>query len=333
MDQVVRHACPRGTWEVVEAVPDRRLRPGVRCYRGFRFALDEVRRRLEIPVPLVTVVLNFDRQLRLASTSSAVPTPRSLTSLVSGMRTCATVGEHDGHLHGLEIVLEPWAAFTLFDIPLRELKNRIVEASDLLDTRIRELTDALASTADWSGRFRLLDFVLRQWWAAGPACSRHVMRAWQVLARSGGVMPIAQLADHVGWSERQLERRFAEQIGHLPKAAARIMRFQQAMRKLLTCVPAAEIATACGYYDQAHLDREFLSMTGRTISQFLLERHAAGSGPLARQRVAGDVTSVPLVADVGFLQESTTPHSTGLSTPGLAGRGVRAKPIRSRRGG
>ncbi|MFD8493109.1 helix-turn-helix domain-containing protein [Amycolatopsis sp. NPDC059657] len=332
MGLMTRHACPQGKWEVVEAVPGRRLRPGVRCYRGFHFTLDEVRRRLEVPVGLVTVVLNFDRELRLASTSSAAPTPLSLTSLVAGVRTCATVGEHDGHLHGMEVMLEPWAAFTLFDTPLRELKNRIVDASDLLDTRVRRLTDALASTADWAGRFALLDFVLGRWWAAGPACSPHVVRAWQLLTRSGGMVSIAKLADDVGWSERQLERRFAEQIGQLPKAAARIMRFQRAMPKLLTRAPAAEIAALCGYSDQAHLNREFMSMTGRTISQFLVEHHTTGSGPLVRQRVAGEVTSVPLPSDVGFLQESITPHDPGFSVPGLAGRGLQGSRSTIRKG-
>jgi len=332
MNLMACRACPQGTWEVVEAIPDQRLRPGVRRYRGFRFALGKVRRRLELPVGFVTVVLNFDRALRMASTSSAVPTPCSLTSLVSGVRTCATVGEHDGHLYGVEVILEPWAAFTLFDTPLRELKNRIVDASDLLDTRVGKLTDALATADDWAERFALLDSVLMRWWTAGPACSRHVMRAWQVLTRSGGTVPIAKLAAQVGWSERQLERRFLEQVGHLPKPTARIMRFQRAMRGILTCAPVAEIATTCGYCDQAHLDREFLSMTGRTISQFLIEHHAAGSGPLVWQRLVGEVTSVPLPADVGFLQELTMPHSAGFSTPGSVVRGARAESIRRSKG-
>ncbi|MGW3961536.1 helix-turn-helix domain-containing protein [Amycolatopsis sp. NPDC005003] len=288
-----------------------------------------MRRRLEVPVGFVTIVLNFDRGLRLASLSSAVPTPGSLTSLVSGVRTCATVGEHDGHLHGVEVVLEPWAAFTLFDTPLRDLKNRIVDASDLLDVRVRGLTDALAATDGWAGRFALLDSVLGRWRAAGPACSRHVVRAWQVLAHSGGTVPIAKLAGHVGWSERQLERRFLEQVGHTPKAAARIVRFQRALRELLACAPTAGTATGCGFFDQAHLDREFRSMTGRSVSRFLAEHRTTGSGPLVRQRVIGDVTSVPLPADVGFFQAPATPHGGRFPVPGS---GSRAQAIDRRRG-
>jgi hypothetical protein len=145
MRLVACRADSSGAWEVADAVPSVRLRPGVRSYRGFRFALGRPRRRLEVPVGVVTMTLNFDRGLRLMNVERDVATSRSFTSPVSGMRTCATLGEHDGYLHGIEVVLEPWAAFRLFDTPLWELKNTIVEASDLLDVKVRELVGALAA--------------------------------------------------------------------------------------------------------------------------------------------------------------------------------------------
>jgi AraC-like DNA-binding protein len=295
-----------GTWEVVDALPGPRLRPGVRSYRGFKFALSRPRRRLEVPVAVVTLVLNFDRGLRLTNIANDVGKTRSFTSLVSGLRTSATLGEHDGAVHGIEVNLEPWAAFTLFDIPLRELKNTIVEASDLLDTRVHELTDALAAIPDWPGRFTLLDHVFSLWWAAGPACSPRVVRAWRMLIRAGGTIPIPKLAAAVDWSERQLERRFHEQISQPPKAATRIVRFQRALRMLDAGQPASHTATACGFFDQAHLDREFRAMTGGTISRFLLERVDLRTGPQVLQRVPGEVTSIP-VTDVDFLQDAATP--------------------------
>jgi AraC-like DNA-binding protein len=317
MRLVACRADPEGKWEVTDAVPSIRLRPGVRSYRGFRFAHCRPRRRLEVPVGVVTMTLNFDRGLRLATSGSDVGSMRPFTSLVAGLRTSATLGEHDGCLHGIEVNLEPWAAFTLFDTPLRELKNAIVEASDLLDVKVRELTCALAGTAGWARRFELLDHVLELWWAAGPVCSRRVVRAWQVLGRSGGTIPIARLAAAVDWSERQLERRFLEQIGHLPKAAGRIMRFRRALRMLVEGRPAVHVATVCGYYDQAHLDREFMAMTGRTISRFLLEHRAGRAGLPVLQRLADEVTSVPPMAvlprpDRGTLVTGKTENWTTL---------------------
>ena len=49
-----------------------------------------------------------------------------------------------------------------------------------------------------------------------------------------------------------------------PKTAARIFRFNRALR-LLRELPAgglAELAFECGYYDQAHLNRDFRAFAG-----------------------------------------------------------------------
>jgi AraC-like DNA-binding protein len=54
-------------------------------------------------------------------------------------------------------------------------------------------------------------------------------------------------------------RRPAEPSGATPKAAARVIRFYRAQRLLLR---RADLAAECGYYDQAHLAREFRALAG-----------------------------------------------------------------------
>ena len=51
---------------------------------------------------------------------------------------------------------------------------------------------------------------------------------------------------------------FRREIGAAPKLAARILRFEHAMRLLAARPPIglAELAQACGYADQPHLNRE-----------------------------------------------------------------------------
>ena len=43
----------------------------------------------------------------------------------------------------------------------------------------------------------------------------------------------------------------------------------------------ASIALGCGYYDQAHLNREFRQMAGCTPSQYLAARFTDGPGTSA----------------------------------------------------
>jgi AraC-like DNA-binding protein len=220
-----------------------------------------------------------------------------------GPTTTAALGEHSGRLAGVEVLLMPWAAFTLFGTAQHELADRVVDPDELphvLGSRwagIGELAAALAALPTWTARFELLDEVFTRWSAAGTPSSERVVRAWSELVRTWGAMPVPRLADEVGWSVRQLENRFREQIGLGPKAAARVLRLQRARRLLASGRSQAETAAVCGFYDQAHLSGEFRAMTGCTPGQFTVARvspPAERTGAPAGDRVPGEATSLLL---------------------------------------
>jgi transcriptional regulator GlxA family with amidase domain len=76
---------------------------------------------------------------------------------------------------------------------------------------------------------------------------------------------VDQLASSAGVSSRQLERGFLREIGIGPKLLARIVRFQQVFRAVEHCDSAwAAVAVECGYYDQAHLIRDFNQFAQQT---------------------------------------------------------------------
>lgn len=94
--------------------------------------------------------------------------------------------------------------------------------------------------------------------------SDRVRYAWRELARTSGALPIGELVAATGWGWRQLENRFRAEIGLTPKGAARVMRLRKVLRLMAADLPVAGIAAECGFSDQAHLNREFKSMIGRT---------------------------------------------------------------------
>lgn len=286
---------PGGSWEIALARPHPRLRPRVLGYRGIRLALDHPRRRLETPIGAVTLLLGFEGPVRMSGEGR--PTT-SLVSVYSGLSTTAVVGEHSGQVSGVEVLLAPWAAFTLFGTPQHELADRTVDPDELPHDLGRgaggrwrctgELAAALAALPAWADRFGLLDDVFTHWSAAGTPSAARVRRAWSLLVRSAGAMPVPRLAEEVGWSVRHLENRFREQIGLGPKAAARVLRLQRARRLLAAGRGLAETAALCGFYDQAHLSREFKAMTGCTPREFTVARRRPGPGSPAGDRLSGD---------------------------------------------
>lgn len=305
---------PDGSWETASARPHPRLRPGVIGYRGFRLAFPGPRARLEAPIGAVTLMLGFEGSVRITEATGGWVGVRDgkggtppaglrtveLSTVLSGMSTTPVLGEHDGRLAGIEVLLTPWAAFTIFRTALHELTGWRGHPDDLGalpgEAATGELAHRLGALSSWRARFHLLDEVLGHWLASGPRCASGTVRAWYALTHSGGSAPVAQVAEQVGWGVRHLENRFREQIGLTPKAAARVLRLQRARRLLCAGSTQAETAAACGYYDQAHLSGEFKAMTGCTPREFALARapRTDPGGPPATDRLAGEATSLVL---------------------------------------
>jgi transcriptional regulator GlxA family with amidase domain len=134
----------------------------------------------------------------------------------------------------------------------------------------------------------VLDRLLTRRIDAGSPVRPEVEWAWQRLLRAGGTVEVAALAAEVGWSARYLGKRFGVDIGLSPKAAARVMRFDRARRILQSRAGAgldpglAMLAVDCGYFDQAHLARDFGQFAGCSPSRWLAEEfrnvQAVGAG-------------------------------------------------------
>ncbi len=78
----------------------------------------------------------------------------------------------------------------------------------------------------------------------------------------------------MGWSPRHLQTRFRAETGLTPKAALRVTRFDRARRRLRPWTPLAQTAAESGYYDQAHLARDFRDLAGCSASHWLATEFA-----------------------------------------------------------
>jgi AraC-like DNA-binding protein len=113
----------------------------------------------------------------------------------------------------------------------------------------------------------VLSAVLRQFVRDEP--SPMVREAVRKLARPGGV-PLRELAEQLGVTLRTLERRVTADTGLGPKPLQRVLRFRSALR-LLEQTPRgywSGAAIRAGYYDQAHMIREFRGFAGMPPSEY-----------------------------------------------------------------
>lgn len=106
--------------------------------------------------------------------------------------------------------------------------------------------------------------------SSAPAASLAVTQAIRFATASlAEPMTIADLAAAANVSIRSLHERFTEELQTTPMDYVRDLRLARAESLLReTELRAAEIAEACGFYDQAHFCRLFKRRTGLTPRQF-----------------------------------------------------------------
>jgi AraC-like DNA-binding protein len=199
--------------------------------------------------------------------------PASFTTLVGGLHAIPALITHDGHQHGIQLHLTPRGARVLLGLPAGELANTVVDLGTLLGPVAGELLERLRSASTWTDRFAQLDQVLSRITRQRDGPAPELGWAWRRLATNHGRVEVATLAREVGWSRRHLGARFRREFGLTPKVAGRVMRFEVAHR--LFRAPhrpgLADVAARAGFYDQAHLHREWRELAGCTPSRWLAE--------------------------------------------------------------
>jgi AraC-like DNA-binding protein len=102
---------------------------------------------------------------------------------------------------------------------------------------------------------------------------QQVKTAAKLLYHTKGQFRVAELADTLNLSVRQLQRQFDDATGVSPKALARTIRFE-AIRNRLMFEPQAnltDLAYEFGYADQAHFINDFKAFTDKTPGEYAAE--------------------------------------------------------------
>jgi len=237
----------------------------------------------QFPAGGVSVLFNFGPPQALIDVERG-----SLTwfdgAWVAGERECPL---RLGAPAGADLVgaqFRPGAAGAFLDVPLGELTGRIVDLAAFWPDAAA-VRERLALAHDSGARLALLERELgaRLLRAASavrvPGHARLdglVEHAVDALRRRGPGASIRDLAEDLGLSGRHLGRVFAERVGLGPKALHRVLRFQRVIGAVESVAPPswAAVAAACGYFDQAHLIRDFRRFTGITPTTYLARRSA-----------------------------------------------------------
>ena len=272
-----RHVSDLGRWEMMRAEPDRALRPYVRGYCGYRERTGRPMVRRELPGEDVIVIVNLGEPISVGSPGSTL---ERRGSFAAGLSRGPSVTRTAGSQHGLQINFTPFGARMFFGLPMEQLTDRALELTDLLASDADSLIDRIADAPTWGSRFTVAEDAIARRFASAVPPPPAVAWAWARLRETEGAVRIDDLARALGASRRHLTGSFRREVGLPPKVAARILRLRRAIRLLEGGANAglAHVAAVCGYYDQAHLDRDFRDLAGMTPSAFVARRLPDGGG-------------------------------------------------------
>jgi AraC-like DNA-binding protein len=245
-----------------ETKPPSPLHRFVECFWTLQgdAAVDTSAERI-LPDGCVELILNFGAQFIERCDGRKKRQPRNF---LVGQMTGPILISPTGPVELLGIRFHPGGTLPFLRVPLHEITDQVVELGSLSSKLERDLMEVTSESSSLSEKMLAVQAFL----ISCLASTKHDPWLMKMAARivdSAGSVSVDRIASDAGVSSRQLERRFLREVGVGPKLLGRIIRFQQVFRAVEKCNSAwADIAVECGYYDQAHLIRDFNQFAQQT---------------------------------------------------------------------
>lgn len=231
-----------------------------------------------LPDGRTELLVHFGDAFQLAERDPATHTETFVQQarvLMSGQLTQPILLKPSGRIGVVSARFHPAGAARFFDLPYEKLVDRVVDFSTFEALLSATLHNQVAAAQSHQDRVAVMQEWLTRLLKRESEADAFVRHACRHLMQSHGAYTVQQLARLIGFSERQLARKFKKQVGLTPKILARIMRFQRflALARTTRALTLADAAQCCGYYDQSHFIRDFTAFSGVSPLNYLTASH------------------------------------------------------------
>jgi AraC-like DNA-binding protein len=286
------HTSELGQWQTVQRAADPRLRAYVHGYFASSSMLPASLRERHLPSAEVPLLLNFGEPHRHFDDGSGGWTAHD-GAWVVGLRNRHQIAEAAGERHFIVVRFTPIGAHALLGVPMHLIANDAVELERIDPALAREVLRRVGRAQGWAARFDAIETLIARC-ILDAQTSGAVAFAWRRLVATDGRIALGALARELDCSHRTLIAGFRAGVGLAPKTIARLLRFDRVVRALGRASPArandcvgkpyieprnaassvgaiawADVAADCGYFDQAHLIKDFRAFAGSTPAAFL----------------------------------------------------------------
>jgi AraC-like DNA-binding protein len=168
------------------------------------------------------------------------------------------------------ILFRPGVGRMFFPIAPHELHNADIALSELCPGAADRLLNDVCSAPGEHAQFLVVEqYLIRKLGNAAPI-HPAVRYGVEQLSLEGGIRSVRKIQLDTGLSHTRFIQLFREHVGLTPKLFCRVRRFHALLDQITQGrhVNWAELAADCGYFDQAHLIRDFRAFAGITPLEY-----------------------------------------------------------------
>lgn len=198
--------------------------------------------------------------------------------------------------YGIDILGVKFTALGLYKITgidMRHISNRIIDANEVWNFEIDLLYEEILDRPSISERIRAIErFLTKKKIHQNFDEKAHLLHHSICQMEANNIYDISRIRQSVFTTKKTYERYFLNYMGVPPKQYANICRFNNVFKYMETISEPPDwhdIVVRFGYYDQSHFIREFKRYSGKTPSEFYLQRNPviAPEPAVALQKVFG----------------------------------------------
>lgn len=178
--------------------------------------------------------------------------------------------QQTGKVDIFAIRFHPHGFMPFTTVAASQMENRAVPLVELFGAQAAVLEAAMFDALTTTERVEVIETFLMNCLVTKEAIDRLISSSVGTLLSLNGQLSVAELSKELAVNRRQLERKFAAQVGLSPKQLAKIFRLQATLKTMLSQEsPSLTVLAYDGeYFDQTHFIKDFKEFTGVSPKKF-----------------------------------------------------------------
>jgi AraC-like DNA-binding protein len=239
-------------------------------------------RQKALPVASSNLMINLGASFDVYKPDQAEPFTTCTDSWWVGVWDTYHSVDWPSHVRFYGIHFKPGGAYPFLQFPLSDMNSQVVPLDAIWGYYASELREHLRAAPTVQAGFALMERQLLARLCEIPAAFHVIRNAVKEIAQAQGTLSIRGLSEQMGISQNHLGTLFKCLVGIPPKEVARFYRFAHVLRLIdsAQAIDLTWLAHQCRFYDQSHLNRDFVAFTGHNPTEYIqLRRRVQAENP------------------------------------------------------